>query len=193
MLSVSLGPLRRARASSCRAADEAPGGCASRPIEIDKGGIALPACVPIDVDAFCAHSDNSDNSDDDGDAADEDDDGSRGSDDDVEYGENDNIGNDDGDDGGGGDRAAAGSKRQRQSPTKPWGTEQFPEKNVLDMKNLQAALSWNCPCPDRQNCLARLNIVQLYEHRAAFQHAAKAQGGLRATVCARVSRILRRR
>lgn len=177
-LSASLVVLHRARAHMA----DADGACASTPIVLDKGGIALAACAPIDVDAEASSSDSV--SDDDVCSVcsvDDDDDGSVHSCSGDEYGDG-NRDDDNDDGGGGGGGVAAGSKRRRAA-AKPWGTAQFPEKEVLDLRNLQAALNWSCPCVDRRNCLSRLNIIQLYEHRAQFQHSAKAEGGLRAPVC----------
>ena len=53
-LSASLVVLHRARAHMA----DADGACASTPIVLDKGGIALPACAPIDVDAEASSSDS---------------------------------------------------------------------------------------------------------------------------------------
>ena len=72
------------------------------------------------------------------------------------------------------------------STGKLWGPKQFPEgydghKN-WDVANINAAQAWECPCPDRYNCIGkgRLDFFALYEHRKRFQTVtAPAAGGLR--------------
>ena len=74
-----------------------------------------------------------------------------------------------------------------QSSGKLWSRRQFPEgvfgSANWDMANLEAAQEWECPCPDRFNCIGKdriPNIFDLYEHRKKFRTVhAPAHGGLR--------------
>ena len=66
---------------------------------------------------------------------------------------------------------------------KLWTKAQFPEGVTghanWDIGNLKAAQAWECPCPDRRNCIGneRLPREHLYEHRKAFRMKALAPGG----------------
>lgn len=77
------------------------------------------------------------------------------------------------------------SRKKKASTGKLWSNAQFPEGHVdaanWDLKNLEAAQAWSCPCVDRRNCIGqyRVSIIDLYEHRKAFRTTAAAHGGFR--------------
>ena len=70
---------------------------------------------------------------------------------------------------------------------KLWTNAQFPEGCVpiaanWDLANLSAAQEWECPCPDRRNCIGAgrgISLLQLYEHRKNFLTTCKFKGGKR--------------
>lgn len=77
------------------------------------------------------------------------------------------------------------SQATNSSCGKLWTKALFPE-GVLDaanwdLKNLQAAQRWECPCPDRANCIGsdRLSVLDLYDYRKRFRTTAKSHGGFR--------------
>ena len=82
----------------------------------------------------------------------------------------------------------AGGVRARTSPGagKSWTKAQFPAGVTnpynWDIRNLQAAQAWSCPCADRRNCIGadRLCVLKLYDFRQRFREQfAPANGGLR--------------
>ena len=81
------------------------------------------------------------------------------------------------------------SAPRRKSTGKLWSTAQFPEGTTgarnWELANLHAAQSWDCPCPDRKNCLDRMTILELYEYRKQFQTVTAPQGGGQRDACRR--------
>ena len=95
----------------------------------------------------------------------------------------DEDGEDDDDDGS--SHAVAAPPQPRKSTGKLWGTQQFPEgtngPSNYDLDILNAAQNWDCPCPDRRNCIGaeRLSVLDLFEHRKKFRTTAHGRGGYR--------------
>jgi hypothetical protein len=92
----------------------------------------------------------------------------------------------DGDNSGSG---TTGEAKAKVRSTQLWGRAHFPmgysPPSRWDMKNLQAALVWECPCSDRP-CLAvsgrQMDVIQLYDLRRSFHNVCAGGGNQRDTL-----------